>query len=242
MSRPLREQLVSVILPSYNEREVIGDTIQGLYEQIQQPLEVIVVDDGSPDGTAEVVRNLQTRFPTLKLIQRTNARGLASAFNRGIIESQGDIVCWMDADMSMPPTVLAEMIRHLDRNDIVVGSRYAPGGKDDRAPVRTLASRLINGFAGLVLGGGIKDYDSGFVAVRRTVFDHVSIIPTGYGAYFIEFLYNAHLKGLRIHEVGYCFRDREQGVSKSFASLRSFVVLGAGYVGRILLAKARGCD
>ena len=97
--------------------------------------------------------------------------------------------------MCMPPSMLPAMVDKLNEHDIVVGSRYAPGGKDDRAPLRVISSRLINGLAGLVLGYGIKDYDSGFVVLRRTVFNKVSIIPTGYGAYFMEFLYTCRKKG-----------------------------------------------
>ncbi len=96
--------------------------------------------------------------------------------------------------MCMPPSLLPAMIAKLDEYDIVVGSRYAPGGIDDRAFLRVASSRLINGLAAKVLGYGIKDYDSGFVILKRTVFDKVSIIPTGYGAYFME-LYTCRKKG-----------------------------------------------
>jgi hypothetical protein len=104
------------------------------------------------------------------------------------------------------------------------------------------ASRLINGFAALVLGYGIKDYDSGFVLIRRTVLDSVTIIPRGYGEYFIEFVYNACRKGLRVVEIGYHFRDRTVGVSKSAPSLVKFFVAGMWYAVRILTARVRKID
>jgi hypothetical protein len=94
----------------------------------------------------------------------------------------------------------------------------------------------------MVLGYGIKDYDSGFVVLRRSVFDKVSIIPTGYGAYFIEFIYTCCRKGLRVVEVPYAFTDRTQGVSKSFPSLWRFSWTGLGYVVRILTARVRRID
>ena len=106
-----------------------------------------MVDDDSPDGTWKLAQDLDD--PRVKVIRRVGTRGLASAFNRGILESRGGIVGWMDADMCMPPSVLPDMYRMLvdEGFDIVIGSRYAPGGVDDRRPIRTLASRLINGFA-----------------------------------------------------------------------------------------------
>jgi dolichol-phosphate mannosyltransferase len=178
----------------------------------------------------------------VKVIRRVGTRGLASAFNRGILESRGAIVGWMDADMCMPPAMLPGMVAELDRHDVVVGSRYAPGGRDDRAWLRVAASRLINGLATAVLGYGIRDYDSGFVVLRRTVFDRVSLIPTGYGAYFMEFLYACRRKGLTVKEVPYTFRDRQKGVSKSAPSLLRFLSTGLQYVTRIFVSRLRRHD
>lgn len=233
-------KLTSIILATYNERELIADTIRGIFAHVPGDVEVIVVDDDSPDQTWRRVAELQD--DRVKVIRRVATRGLASAFNRGVIESRGDVVGWMDADMCMPPALLPEMIRKLERHDVVVGSRYAPGGSDNRHWLRVAASRLINRFAGLVLGFGIRDYDSGFVVLRRGVFDKVSIIPTGYGAYFIEFLYTCRRKGLRVFEVPYAFRDRTVGVSKSAPSLWRFFWTGMGYVLRILIARLRRID
>src|SRR5206468_2824128 len=202
--------------------------------------EIIVVDHDSPDETWRLAENL--RHPRLKVIRRVGTRGLASAFNRGILESRGAVVGWMDADMCMPPDMLPGMIALLEEYDVVVGSRYAPGGKDDRVWLRVLASRLINGLASLVLGYGIRDYDSGFVVLRRGVFDKASLIPTGYGAYFMEFLYTCRRKGLTVYEVPYVFKDRTTGISKTAASLFRFLKIGVQYVVRIGVARLRHID
>jgi dolichol-phosphate mannosyltransferase len=138
--------------------------------------------------------------------------------------------------------MLPAMVDKLNEHDIVVGSRYAQGGKDDRAALRVISSRLINGLAGLVLGYGIKDYDSGFVVLRRTVFNKVSIIPTGYGAYFMEFLYTCRKKGLTVYEMPYVFRDRAKGISKSAPSIFKFFKTGMQYVIRIFTARLRRID
>lgn len=235
-----RDPRVSIVLATYNERENIVDTIQSIFEHVKEPVEVIVVDDDSADQTWQLVESLGDS--RVVVIRRVDTRGLASAFNRGIIESRGEIVGWMDADMCMPPSMLPAMIDKLNEYDIVVGSRYAPGGKDDRAPLRVISSRLINGLAGLVLGYGIKDYDSGFVVLRRTVFNKVSIIPTGYGAYFMEFLYTCRKKGLTVYEMPYLFRDRAKGISKSAPSIFKFFKTGMQYVIRIFTARVRRID
>jgi dolichol-phosphate mannosyltransferase len=235
-----RPTLTSIILATYNERENIRETVAEIFRHVAGEVEVIVVDDDSPDATWKLAADLNDE--RVVVIRRVSTRGLASAFNRGIIESRGDVVGWMDADMCMPPKLLPAMIDRLKEHDVVVGSRYAPGGSDNRHWVRVLASRCINRFAGLVLGYGIKDYDSGFVVLKRTVFDRVSLIPTGYGAYFMEFLYTCRRKGLSVCEVPYAFTDRTKGYSKSAPNLWRFFWTGMGYVMRILTARVRRID
>ena len=233
----LPDPRISIVLATFNERENIVETIESIFRYLGDSAEVIVVDDDSPDQTWRLAENL--RHPRVKVIRRVGTRGLASAFNRGILESRGAVVGWMDADMCMPPEMLPGMVALLEKYDVVVGSRYAPGGKDDRVRLRVLASRLINGLASFVLGYGIRDYDSGFVVLRRGVFDKVSLIPTGYGAYFMEFLYTCRRKGLTVHEVPYTFRDRQKGISKSAPSLWRFFSTGLQYVTRIFVARVR---
>jgi dolichol-phosphate mannosyltransferase len=236
----LPDPRVSIVLATFNERENILDTIQSIFANLGDSAEIIVVDDDSPDQTWHLVEEI--KHPRVKVIRRVGTRGLASAFNRGILESRGGVVGWMDADMCMPPDMLPGMTALLEKYDVVVGSRYAPGGKDDRVWLRVAASRAINALASLVLGYGIRDYDSGFVVLRRTVFDKVSLIPTGYGAYFMEFLYNCRRKGLTVHEVPYVFRDRQKGISKSAPSLLRFFRTGMQYVIRIFIARLRPKD
>lgn len=228
--------VVSIVVATYNEKDHIAALVRSLYENIETPLEVIVVDDASPDGTADVVAGLE--YPNLRVIRR-KARGLAAAFHRGILEARGDILGWMDADMTMPASVMKQLIEQLDECHIALGSRYVEGGSDNRHPLRILASRAINGFARLILNKAVRDYDSGFVAIRREVFDHVTLIPFGYGDYFMEFIYDAHRAGLKIREVGYAFTDRTTGISKSAPSLFRFLVTGLRYIFRILSLRLR---
>lgn len=229
--------LVSLILPTYNELETIADRIQSILAAVGDPIEIIVVDDDSPDRTWSVVEKLND--PRIKVIRREGTRGLATAINRGIIESQGELVGWMDADMSMPADLLPSMIEMTDQHPVVVGSRYVDGGLDDRPQFRVVTSRMINWLAGAVLGGGIKDYDSGFIMLRREVFDKATLLPIGYGAYFIDFLYTCHKKGVPILEIPYTLVDRARGRSKSTPNLWQFGVTGLGYVMTIFLARFR---
>jgi dolichol-phosphate mannosyltransferase len=229
--------MISIVLATYNERKNIKTTIQELFKHIKKPLEVIVVDDNSPDNTAKVVESLKN--PNVKLIKRIRAKGLATAFNRGIIESKGDIVGWMDADVCMPPSLVPKMIEYLDKYDIVIGSRYVEGGKDLRPPIRVITSKMINWFAGLLLGFDIKDYDSGFIVLKREVFNSVTLSPKGYGSYFIEFLFDAKKKGLKIKEVPYIFRDRTEGLSKSMPNYYTLIKLGMEYGLRIISTRLK---
>jgi len=232
--------LVSMILPTYNERENIEEEIDRIVRAVGDPVEVVVVDDDSPDGTWEQAS--RAGGGRVKVIRRVKTRGLASAINRGIIESRGDIIGWMDADMSMPASLLPAMISKLAEHDVVIGSRYVTGGGDQRPFLRVLASRLINALATLVLGYGIKDYDSGFIVMHRHVLNRVTQIPTGYGAYFVEFIYTCCRKGLSVLELPYVLTDRTRGKSKSAPSLWAFLVMGLGYVFRIFTARLRKID
>jgi dolichol-phosphate mannosyltransferase len=232
--------MVSIILATYNECENISAIIPAIFSSLPDPLEIIVVDDNSPDLTWKIAADLGD--PRVKVIRRVKTRGLASAINRGIIESQGDYIGWMDADMCHPPALLPIMRASLNECDVVIGSRYVKGGKDDRAPSRVLTSRLINQLASLVLGHGILDYDSGFILMHREVLDAVSLSPTGYGAYFIEFIYACCRKGLKVVEMPYIFPERTRGVSKSNTNLFQFGIAGLGYITRILKTRFSHLD
>jgi dolichol-phosphate mannosyltransferase len=239
-SRNAHTSLVSIILATYNESENIRDITSAIFTALPDPVEIIVVDDNSPDQTWKIASEIGN--PRLKVIRRMKARGLASAINRGIIESQGAVVGWMDADMCHPPALLPKMLSTLNTCDVVIGSRYVAGGKDDRAPSRVITSRFINRMAGFVLGYGIQDYDSGFILMHRHVLDCVSLTPSGYGAYFIQFIYACCRKGLKVIEVPYTFTERTRGVSKSNTNLIQFGLAGLGYLLTILKTRFSHLD
>ena len=232
---------VSVILPSYNERDNIVGAVARIEETLgDRLLEVIVVDDDSPDRTWEVVSNLENA--KVKLIRRENERGLASALALGVKSSRGKIVAWLDCDLGVPPEVIGQLVKQLVLHDVAIASRFAVGGEDKRAPWIVFCSYMINKFAQLLLGSELKDYTSGVIALKRSVLDEVSIDPRGFGEYFIEFAYKCMRKGFSVVEVGYCYTDRATGSSKSNESLLTFLRLGIHYVIKVLSIRVKNVN
>lgn len=234
---------VSVVLPTYDERENIGPLIEGVLAHVQRPVEIIVVDDDSPDGTWQVVEAMARQEPRIQLLRRTDERGLTSALMTGIRLSRGEVVTWMDCDLSMPPEVLPSLLAATDEVDIAVGSRYVPGGADSGRPlVGKIFSRTINLMASLFLGWEIKDYTSGFMAIRRDVFDHITL-RGDYGEYCIDLLARARRLGFTIREVPYHCVPRLRGESKTATNLLGYVRRGWRYVVTVLrLAFVRDSD
>ena len=229
---------ISVVLPSYNEREIIAQSVRRVVSVLgDRLLEVIVVDDNSPDRTWEVVENLHE--PRCRLIRRTDERGLASALSHGTKIAKGDVVVWMDCDLGMPPEVILELVAKLKTYDIAVGSRYLPGGADTRHKFRAFLSYLFNVYARCFLGRHFWDWTSGFAAVRREVIAQVPLSPIGYGEYFIEWIYACTQKHFKITEVPYRYEPRTTGESKTDSNLWVFLRLSFRYALRVIATRVQ---
>jgi dolichol-phosphate mannosyltransferase len=229
-------QNISVVTPSFNERDNIVEFIERISAALKNSLlEIIIVDDNSPDRTWEVVQNLNN--PKCKLIRRTNAKGLASALKEGIGASTGDVVLWLDCDLGIPPEESLNLIKYIGEYDVVIGSRYARGGIDLRPKWRALLSALLNRIASMWLDGRIHDYTSGFACAKKEVFGYVPINGVGFGQYFIEWAYKCARLNFKILEVGYKYSLREKGVSKTDGNLLVFIKLGISYFITILRVK-----
>ncbi|MBU90149.1 polyprenol monophosphomannose synthase [Candidatus Woesearchaeota archaeon] len=227
LNKKMKGKKVSVILPTYNEKDNIEELIRQVYHYTGKDLfEVIVVDDNSSDGTEQVIKKLQKGYNNLRLIVRTNERGLSSAIWRGIKESKGNVVMWLDCDLSHPPKVIPQLLENIPQYDVVIASRYVSGGKDKRLFMRVLASKLVNLLAYIFLGLKVKDLTSGFYAVKKEVFSRVKLITTGHAEYCIKFSYDSVKKGFKIKEVSYVFSDRKKGKSKTTSSLSNFLYYG----------------
>jgi dolichol-phosphate mannosyltransferase len=221
---------VSVVLPTYNERDVIVSVVGEILDAVGD-VEVLVVDDDSPDRTWEVVETTFARDGRARALRRVGRRGLPSAIADGIAGTQGDVVVWLDADGSMPADVIPRLVAATVDADVAVASRYAAGGRDVRdSAARVLASRAINAFGTLSLGGPVRDWTSGFVAARRSALARVPIRADHvYGDYCIDFLHRAYRQGLRVVEVPYACIERRAGTTKTSPSLRRFAALGLRY-------------
>ena len=223
----MKTKKVSVIIPSYNEKDNIKEVIRQAYYYTGKDLfEVIIVDDNSPDGTWKLIKKLQKKYKNLRLILIMQKGGLASAIWRGITESRGNIVIWLDCDLSHPPKIIPKLLENLPKYDVVIASRYVKGGKDERPFVRMLSSRLVNILAYAFLGLKVKDLTSGFFAVKKEVFSQVKLMTTGHAEYCIRFTYESLKKGFKIKEVGYTFSERKKGYSKTFSNLSDFLYYG----------------
>lgn len=231
----------SVVLPTFNERANIGELIAAIRRNLPQA-EIIVVDDNSPDGTWQIVEGAAAQDANVRLVRRTTERGLTSAIQRGIDESHGEVVFWMDCDFSMPPASMPLLLRAIQEGaDVAIGSRYAPGGRDARGDWMPIAfSAVINVYARLLLGGPVLDYTTGFVAARQRVLKAIRL-NGDYGEYCIDLLARAKRKGFRIVEVGYVCKPRKFGESKTAPSFMGFIRRGRKYVTTVLrLALNRG--
>lgn len=230
---------VSVVLPSYNERDNIVEAIQRISASLGDQLhEIIVVDDDSPDQTWKLVEDL--KLPYVKVMRRINEKGLSSALDDGIRSATGNKVVWLDCDLGLSPEEIPALVKHLDQYDVAIASRYVKGGKDPRPLLRVSLSVMINFFAATVLGFGVRDYTSGFCATKREVFDTVSFSRDGFGEYFIDFAYRCQKKKLKIIEVPCIYRVRPGGVSKSDGSIWTLLKLGRDYGTRILSLRWKG--
>lgn len=216
-----RPPQLAVIVPSYNER----DNIELLYEKValalgDTPWEMIVVDDNSPDGTADVVNELSRVYANIRCVRRFGRRGLASACIEGMAVTAAPYVAVIDADHQHDETILPKMLAEaLNGADLVVGSRFAEGGSagDGLSATRLSGSNLANRLAGMIAGQAVSDPMSGFFLIRREAALEAApkLASDGFKILIDLIVTSARMgKPLRIAEVPYTFRPRHAGESK----------------------------
>lgn len=221
---------VSIIVPTYNERENIVSLILEIKRYITSNDEIIVIDDDSPDKTWEIVHELIQSDASVKLIHRIFERGLTSAIVAGIAASDKDIVLWMDADFSMPPSKIPEMRKQVNGHDICIGSRYVKNGKDNRGLwLHGALSYMLNKLCYVILSHKVADWTSGFVCAKKSVFEKIAL-QGNYGEYCIDFLYRALKSGYSVKEIPYICINRVKGNSKTAISPFGFLQNGWRYI------------
>jgi dolichol-phosphate mannosyltransferase len=208
-----------VVIPTYNEAESIEEVVERVLAADPR-VEVLVVDDGSPDGTAKLVEQMQQAEQKLHLIVREGKQGLGAAYRAGFawgLARDYDALVEMDADLSHPPGRLGALLDALAAADLVLGSRYVPGGRTvNWSKAREAISRGGNAYVRLALGMPVHDATAGYRAYRRELLEALpmgEIRSNGY-CFQIEMAHRAWQEGFRVVEVPITFTERASGVSK----------------------------
>ena len=209
-----------LILPTYNEAGNIERLVGAAREQLPGSARVLVVDDGSPDGTGQIADRLAAADPSIAVLHRPRKEGLGPAyiagFRHALAEGAGFVI-EMDSDFSHDPSHLPALLRAAEDADLAIGSRYvAGGGTSEWGLLRRAISRGGSAYARFVLGLGVRDLTGGFKCFRREVLESIdldSIESRGY-AFQVEMTYRAIQQGFSVVEVPIVFRDRQVGSSK----------------------------
>ncbi len=216
------------MLPTYNEAENVEAIVRAALPHLASTgidHRVLVVDDGSPDGTGDLADRLAAEIEAVHVLHRPRKEGIGPAYLAGFAHAMAngaDLLLEMDADFSHDPADLPRLIEAADRADLVLGSRYVPGGGvTDWGLGRRLISRGGSLYARILLGVPIHDLTGGFKCFRREVLERLdlkSVGTDGYG-FQIEMTYRAIRAGFRVEEVPIVFRDRRVGASKMSARI-----------------------
>ena len=233
----------TICLPTYNEAANLEPMLHALGEVLPEGGRVLVIDDGSPDGTGELADRLTEELPFVGVLHRERKEGLGPAylagFDRALAEG-AELVLEMDCDFSHDPRDVPRLIEGAADADLVLGSRYVPGGGvANWGLVRRTISAGGSLYARVLLGVGVRDLTGGFKCYRREVLEHIdldAISAKGY-AFQIETTYRALRAGFRVREIPIRFADREVGGSKMS---RRIVLEAIWRVPALRLAAARG--
>ena len=209
---------VTVVIPTYNEAGNIVPLIEQIVQHVGEKyeIEVIVVDDSSPDGTAQIAMDRFAGDGRVRIVKRTEGRGLGSAVGHGMKLAISDVVVGLDADLTHNPAQIPDMVHVCERFDLVSASRFAAGGSmQDKA--HYFSSFAFNLWVRILLGTQIQDHLAGFFVVRRSVLNKLpqEKIFFGYGDYFIRLLYFAQRSGASVVEIPTHYTLRTSGSSKS---------------------------
>jgi dolichol-phosphate mannosyltransferase len=209
-----------VVIPTYNEKQNIEAMAQAVLEQLPQDGSILFVDDNSPDGTGEIIDSISLRENRVHCLHREKKEGLGRAYVAGFtkaLEMQADRIIEMDCDFSHDPAMIPQMIEASLESDVVIGSRYIPGGKCVNWPFRRLLISKMGGlFVRTVTGMPIKDPTGGFKCFRREVIESIdlkTIQSSGY-SFQLEMNHRTWMAGFKIKEIPITFAERRAGYSK----------------------------
>ncbi len=210
---------VLVVLPTYNEVETVEEVLRRTRHAVPAA-EILVVDDGSPDGTADLAEKIGHELGGISVLRRDRRLGLGDAYRAGFawgLARGAEALVEMDADLSHDPAALSSLLEPLDHHDLVIGSRYIPGGSVPAWSLhRKVLSRVGNWYSRLMLGLDVADLTSGYRAYRADLLRRIdleAVRADGYG-FQIEMAYRVARAGGEVTEVPIRFVDRELGESK----------------------------
>lgn len=210
---------VMVVVPTYNERKNLEELVPKVLSQLPD-IEILVVDDGSPDGTGQYADALSADDPRVHVLHRPSKMGLGSAYVEGFtyaLDAGAEIIVQMDADFSHDPDVIPDLVERIGDHDVVLGSRYITGANVVNWPLsRLFLSYFANVYTHLVTGLPLRDSTGGFKCFRRGVIESIdldSVRSDGY-SFQIEVNFRCWRRGYSIVEIPIVFVDRHSGTSK----------------------------
>jgi dolichol-phosphate mannosyltransferase len=233
---------VSVIMPTLNEAGNILTLIQSTVDALQKTgineIEIIVVDDNSPDRTWEIASKLVYPPARIEVLRRMEDHGLTASLSEGIKAARHDVIVWLDCDFSHPPERIPQMLYMLDQGfDVSVNSRYVVGGGEDRSGewggMQMFLSLTLNWFTRFFLDATFADYTSGFVAARKAVLAEIPL-RGDYGEYFVDFIFRTLQRKFKVCELPYMAMPRRSGESKTGKNLLQYLRRGRKYVGTVV--------
>jgi len=234
---------IAIVIPTYNEKETLPSLIEKIFDKIRplvEELHVIIVDDSSPDGTADIARNLGEKFQKISVIQRPKKMGLGAAYKDGFTyvlqKLESDLVVQMDADHSHDPSELANMIEKIVDYDFIIASRHVTGSSvTGWGFSRKVTHSIAGAIAKVSANIDIEDCTSGFRMFKRSALEKIEFdkIEANGFAFQIEVLYQLKQKGFRGLEVPTTFVNRTKGESKMGSSeVIQFIRMCLSYIGK----------
>ncbi len=205
--------MLSIILPTYNEKDnlpVLVKKIGNACTKSGIKYEIIVVDDNSPDGTGHLADTIARQDSHVKVVHREGKLGLGSAVMDGSRASRGGYICVMDADLQHDPEDIPKLYKAAKYSNIVIGSRYVRGGRNELGTIRTAISLGASLLARLLLGIDVKDPESGFAVIKKSVFESARLNPMGFKI-VLELMYKS---GEKVKEIPITLKKRVHGETK----------------------------
>lgn len=230
-------------MPTYDEAGNIADLMRAAVASIKKTgvtaIEVIVADDNSPDLTWQVAEGVVIEGAIVRVLRRLENRGLTNSLSDAIALAQNDVIIWFDCDFSQPPECISQLLEKINQGyDVVVNSRYLPGGGENRSGdgswLHLFLSRCLNYSLRHLLDPTFTDYTSGFIAARREVFIDMRL-RGDYGEYFIDLIFRVLMeKRFRVVEVPYVMQVRRSGVSKTGTNILHYLKRGRKYLSTVM--------